>query len=69
MNSPIYEIPLWAWVLLPVILLIQAFWIFQDAKKRGLNPWPWGALGLLNFPGSLITYLLVVSLIERRRRR
>lgn len=41
------------------ILLAQAIWIFQDARKRGENQWLWGIMGLINCPGSLLVYLLV----------
>ncbi|HHW57099.1 MAG TPA: zinc ribbon domain-containing protein [Clostridia bacterium] len=42
------------------LLLLQATWIFMDARKRGEKYyWAWGLLGLLNFPTSLIIYLIV----------
>ncbi len=53
-------IPLYSWVLLGALLVAQAYWIFRDAGRRGYSPWLWGAFGLLNFPSSLIVYLLVV---------
>lgn len=49
----------WAYALIAVLLLAQALWIFQDARKRGENAWLWGLLGLLNIPSSLLVYLLV----------
>lgn len=61
------SIPFWLWVIIAIILVTQAYWIFKDAKKRGYNPWLWGALGLLNVPGSLIIYLLVVHMREHDR--
>ena len=48
--------------LVPIVialLIIQAVWIFVDAKKRGENHWLWGLFGLLNVPTSLIIYLIV----------
>lgn len=57
-----------AWATLLSLLLAQGWWIFKDAKKRGQNPWLWGALGLLNVPSSLIIYLLVMKNIERDRK-
>lgn len=49
------------------ILLIQGFWIFNDAKKRGEKYyWLWGIFGLLNTPGNLIIYLLVTRAIIDR---
>lgn len=49
----------WGYLLLAVLLLAQALWIFHDARKRGENAWLWGLLGLLNVPSSLLVYLLV----------
>jgi len=59
------EIPLWGWVLLVTLLLAQSVFMFNDARKRGLNAWAWGAFGLLNVPSSLITYYLVVGLRDK----
>jgi len=53
------NLPIYAWVLLGVLLFAQASWIFFDASKRGENKWIWGIFGLLNVPSSLIVYLLV----------
>jgi hypothetical protein len=53
------KINIWLLVLLAVILLCQGTWIFIDARKRGEIAWLWGLLGLLNFPSSLLVYLLV----------
>ncbi|MFZ5354346.1 MAG: hypothetical protein ACOZCL_16715 [Bacillota bacterium] len=50
-------------VFLPV-LLIQGWWIFNDARKRGERfYWLWGLYGLLNTPSSLLIYLLVTRVI------
>jgi hypothetical protein len=46
-------------VLIAVILLGQATWIFIDAGKRGERRLLWGLFGLLSCPSSLIVYLLV----------
>ena len=51
-------------------LLIQAIWIFKDAKKRGEKfYWLWGIFGLLNIPESLIVYLVVTRIIMGNRNR
>lgn len=55
----------WVWPLIVTLLLVQAIWIFQDARRRGEAAWLWGALGLLNVPSSLIVYLLVTRLRQR----
>lgn len=60
------DIPVWAWFLLAVLVICQATFIFNDARKRGYNAWAWGALGLLNVPSSLIIYYLVVGTREAR---
>ncbi|MDI6824320.1 MAG: sigmaY antisigma factor component [Bacillota bacterium] len=68
MNSQ-FTMPVWAWVLLGVLLMAQGWWIFRDAKRRGYNPWLWGAFGLLNVPSSLIIYLLVRNYREKGKER
>jgi hypothetical protein len=51
------------------ILIAQATWIFLDARKRKENKyWLWGLFGLLNFPQSLIVYLVVTRLILDKRK-
>ncbi|KGK81490.1 hypothetical protein [Clostridium sp. HMP27] len=46
------------------ILIIQGFWMFKDAKKRGEKYyWLWGIFGLLNTPGNLIIYLIITRII------
>lgn len=47
------------------ILVIQASWIFFDARKRGENAILWALFGLLNAPSSLIIYLLVTRIGKR----
>ncbi len=64
----LFGIPAYAWVVLVVLLVSQACWIFRDARRRGYNPWLWGAFGLLNVPSSLVVYLLVVRERETRKR-
>lgn len=55
----LFEMPIYAWVILAVVLILQASWIFQDASNRRENKWLWGIYGLTSFPSSLIVYLLV----------
>ncbi|WP_069649885.1 zinc-ribbon domain-containing protein [Caloranaerobacter ferrireducens] len=56
------------WILIAILLLIQASWIFYDASRRGENKWLWGLFGLLNIPSSLIVYLLVTRLILKSKK-
>lgn len=65
MRSGFY-LPLYQWVILAVLLLTQASWIFLDAAKRKENKWLWGLYGLTNVPSSLIIYLLVTRVITAR---
>jgi hypothetical protein len=52
------------------LLLIQAAWIFQDAKKRGYKHyWLWGLFGLINVPQSIIIYLIVTRIIMNKKSR
>lgn len=44
-----------------IVLMIQSLWMLCDAKKRGLNHWMWGAIGLINMPASFIAYVLVTK--------
>lgn len=47
-------------ILLIILLVLQATWIFIDARKKGEKYyWLWGLFGLLNVPSSLIIYILV----------
>lgn len=52
-------------VLLAVLLVSQATWIYADARKRGENALLWGIFGLLNVPSSLIIYLIVTRIGKR----
>lgn len=53
-----------------ILLLCQALYIFSDAKKRNEKYyWLWGLFGLLNFPSSLIIYLLVTRVILKNKRK
>jgi hypothetical protein len=56
-----YVMPTWAWILVTAVLLAQGTWIFIDARRRGERAFLWGFFGLLNFPSSLVVYLLVTK--------
>lgn len=50
------------------ILLIQGFWIFKDARKRGYKLyWLFGILGLLNTPTNFLIYMVITRLIIDKR--
>jgi hypothetical protein len=52
------------------LLIAQASWIFLDARKRKENHyWLWGFFGLINFPQSLIVYLVVTRIILDKKKK
>ena len=51
------------------LLLIQATWIFLDARRRGEKYyWLWGIFGLIHVPESLIVYLIVTRVIMKKNK-
>lgn len=48
------------------LLLIQGSWIFYDASKKGLNKWIWGLFGMVQLPSSLIIYLLITRVLNKK---
>ncbi|MDF2880671.1 MAG: hypothetical protein K0R54_1228 [Clostridiaceae bacterium] len=54
-------------IALSPLLILQAWWIFKDAKKIGEKYyWLWGLFGLLHLPESLIIYLVITRLIKKK---
>lgn len=68
MNSNDFAMPLWAWLLLALLLFGQGLWIYRDAARRGRPALLWGLFGLLNFPSSLLVYLVATRGLERGRK-
>ena len=62
-NKPVSELPIVLWLILAVLLFTQASWIFFNASKNNRNKWLWGFFGLLNFPSSLILYLIFTKVL------
>lgn len=61
------KVHLTALIMVIPILIMQGFWMFKDAKKRGEKYyWLWGIFGLLNTPGNLIIYLIITRIIFDR---
>ncbi|WP_077617106.1 sigmaY antisigma factor component [Bacillus sinesaloumensis] len=56
-------------IIIPVVILvlIQGFWLFLDARKRGHNYWFWGIWGLIQTPLPTIFYLIFARKIYRRK--
>ena len=65
MKNELAMIPFQAWILIAVILTSQGLWMFNDARKRGMNKWLWGFFGLLNCPSNLIVYLIVSRIVMK----
>lgn len=61
------QLPIWAWLLLAILMLSQSTWIFRDAQKRGVFPWFWGLWGLIQCPTPLVVYYFVV--IRRHKKK
>ncbi|MNE85697.1 Negative regulatory protein YxlD [compost metagenome] len=61
--------PLWALILIALLLLAQSTWMFIDARKRGRRAWLWGLWGVLNCPSPLIVYLLAVVWVDYRKEK
>jgi hypothetical protein len=52
------------------LLLVQAAWIFLDARKRKEKRyWLWGLFGLINCPQSIIVYLVVTRIILDKKKK
>ncbi|PZD95690.1 sigmaY antisigma factor component [Paenibacillus sambharensis] len=54
------ELPVWALVVLPLVLLAQSTWLFIDARKRTKYYWFWGLWGLIQTPMPPLLYILFV---------
>ncbi len=65
MIEELSVIPWWVWLLIFIILTSQGLWVFNDARKKGLNRWIWGLFCLMNTPTNLIIYLLVSRAIQK----
>lgn len=59
LNTKIYGMPVYSYILVAAILLTQATWLFIDARKRNAKHWFWGIIGLIRFPEPLIFYLFL----------
>ncbi|OMD38349.1 hypothetical protein [Paenibacillus odorifer] len=68
MNE-LQDVPLWLWLLIAVLLMLQGTFLFRDARRRGRKAWFWGLWAITTVPSPTLVYLLVVILPERRRRK
>ena len=52
------NLPLWAVILIALIVLCQGAWLFTNARKRGLRKmaWFWGLWGSISLPMPLLLY-------------
>lgn len=65
------ELPVWLWIVLAIVLLLQGTWLFRDARDRGQGwkAWLWGIWGLTVVPSPAVCYLLFVVLPDNRKRK
>ncbi|WP_375104001.1 hypothetical protein ACDZ28_03440 [Paenibacillus sp. RS8] len=68
MNE-LQDVPLWLWILIAVLLMLQGTFLFRDARRRGRKAWFWGLWAITTVPSPVLVYILVVILPERRRRK
>jgi ABC-type multidrug transport system permease subunit len=54
-------------IMVVLILLFQSIFLFLDARKRNLNYWLWGILGLIQAPMPTLFYLVFVRKIFVKR--
>lgn len=68
MNE-LQEEPLWLWIGIAAVLMLQGIWLFRNAQERGKGrmAWFWGIWGLTGAPTPAICYLLFVVLPDRRK--
>lgn len=55
-NTHSDSLPVWAIILLVLVLASQSMWLFRDARRRHKNYWFWGILGLTQCPTPLVAY-------------
>lgn len=58
-NTNPETVPLWVFVLVACILLIQSLFLFIHSRRHTKYYWIWGIVGLIQAPIPLITYWLV----------
>jgi hypothetical protein len=69
--SELQKAPLWLWLCIAAVLMLQGTWLFRNAQGRGKGrmAWFWGIWGLTGFPSPALCYLLFVVLPARRKAR
>lgn len=66
-ESKFDQLPLWAWIGLALIMLVQSTWLYVDSRRQGARyPWFWGIWGLIQAPVPTIVYLFAVRKIHRK---
>lgn len=68
MEKNLNELPLYAWILLGILLLGQSIWMFRDAQKHKTIPWLWGLWALTSVPTPLVVYLIAVRKIFKKNK-
>lgn len=69
--SELREVPVWLWICIAAVLLVQGIWLFlaEQQRGKGRRAWFWGIWGLTGFPSPAVCYLLFVVWPEARRRK
>ncbi|MGO4497731.1 sigmaY antisigma factor component [Paenibacillus sp. 2RAB27] len=66
-ESKFDQLPLWAWIGIALIILVQSTWLYVDSRRRGArHPWFWGIWGIIQAPVPTIVYLFAVRKIHRK---
>lgn len=47
-----------AWMLVP-LLLLQAWWLYREAEKKGKAKWKWSLWGLTQFPTPAVAFYVI----------
>jgi hypothetical protein len=67
--NELQKAPLWLWICIAAVLMLQGMWLFRNAQGRGKGrmAWFWGIWGLTGIPTPALCYLLFVVLPDRRK--
>ncbi len=55
--QPLTEVPIWAWIALGILLLMQSIYLYFKSQKNGQMKW-FGYLGVTHFPMPLVVYFI-----------
>ncbi|MBG9782590.1 sigmaY antisigma factor component [Shouchella lehensis] len=58
------NIPLWAWIILGILLLSQSIYLYFKSQQNGQMKWFWGIWGVTHFPMPLVVYFIWTYLFK-----